>query len=178
MKRILTPQSKIVLAVVALVFTVGLGAGVAWADSPHFIFANASLQGSNLLCSFKEAGLGTNQQIDYECTADGTAVYVCVNNGGANPSAKNKTTVSGPVSATGTFNSGKNGQVTQSLTVGPPSAGSFSCPSGQSLEVASVTYSNIDVADTTNNITEAAATGTADGVLSTGCLLPGVRGAC
>jgi len=145
----------------------------ALAVSPHFVSANATVSGTNLVVSFKEAGLGTNQLITYQATADATATYVCVNRGGANPSASNKTTVSGPVSATGTFSSGKNGQVTASLTLNPPSAGSFSCPAGQSLEIAQVTYTNVAITDTTNGITEPI-----PGTFSTGCLLPDVRGAC
>src|SRR5215216_4288749 len=145
----------------------------ALAVSPHFVSANATVSGTNLVVSFKEAGLGTNQLITYQATADATATYVCVNRGGANPSAQNKTTVSGPVSATGTFSSGKNGQVTASLTLSPPSAGGFSCPTGQSLEIAQVTYTNVSITDTTNGVTEPI-----PGTFSTGCLLPEVRGAC
>jgi hypothetical protein len=160
----------------ALVAACGLllgSAGAAQAVSPHFIFANAQLSGTDLTVNFKEAGLGTNQQITYVASADSTATYVCVNRGGGNPSASNKTTVSGPVSATGTFSSGKNGQVTASLTIGPPGPGGFSCPPGQSREIATVTYTNVAVTDSTNGITEPV-----DGTFSTGCLLPEVRGAC
>jgi hypothetical protein len=145
----------------------------AQAVSPHFVRADAQLSGTNLVVNFKEAGLGTNQLITYVAAADSTVTYVCVNRGGANPSAQNKTTISGPVSATGTFSSGKNGQVTASLTVNPPGPGSFSCPSGQSLEIAQVSYSNVTITDTTNGITESIA-----GTFATGCLLPQVRGAC
>jgi len=152
---------------------VAFSASVALAVSPHFVRADATLSGTNLVVSFKEAGLGTNQLITYEANADATATYVCVNRGGANPSAQNKTTVSGPVSATGTFSSGKNGQVTASLTLSPPSAGGFSCPTGQSLEIAQVTYTNVSITDTTNGVTEPI-----PGTFSTGCLLPEVRGAC
>jgi hypothetical protein len=99
------------------------------------------------------------------------SLYVCVNRGGASPSAQNKTTISGPVSATGTFSSGKNGQVTASLTLNPPGPGSFSFPSGQSLQIAQVTYTNVSVTDMTNGITEPM-----PGTFDTGCLLPNVRG--
>ena len=123
------------IAVVALVFMAfALVAQQALAVSPHFIRATGTLNANgSLTVDFKEAGLGTNQNINYLLTADATATYVCVNRGGANPSAQNKTTVAGPVSATGTFNSGKNGQVTASLTVNPPPS-DITCPPGQSLE--------------------------------------------
>jgi len=157
-------------AAVLLALTFGTSAHAA---SPHFVRATADLSGTNLIVSFKEAGLGDNQLITYVASADATATYVCVNRGGANPSAQNKTTVSGPVSATGTFSSGKNGQVTASLTLNPPSAGGFSCPPGQSLQIAEVSYTNVAITDTTNNVTESI-----PGTFSTGCLLPEVRGAC
>lgn len=149
-------------------------APAALAVNAHFISASAKLSGSNLVVSFKEAGLGTNQLIDYEASASASATYVCVNKGGGNPSASNKTTVNGPVSATGSFSSGKNGNVTGSLTLTPPSPPStFKCPTGQAQATASVTYTGVSIADTTNGITDAIS-----GVFSTGCLLPNVRGAC
>jgi hypothetical protein len=158
---------------IAACASLALAVPVALADSPHFIRASGSLNNDgSLTVNFKEAGLGTNQNIDYTLTADATVTYVCVNRGGANPSASNKTTVSGPVSASGTFNSGKNGQVTASLTVQPPSPGSFSCPPGQSLQIAQVSYSNIVVTDTTNGESITVPD------VSSGCLLPNVRGAC
>lgn len=124
------------------------------ADNPHFVSASAKLSGANLVVSFKEAGLGTNQLINYLATADATAVYECVNGGGKHPQATNKETVNGPVSAPGTFSSGKNGSVSASLTLTPPSAGSFTCPSGQTLMLYSVSYTNVAITDTTNNVSE------------------------
>ncbi len=162
---------------IALLFALSLIIGLAltaFADSPHFISASANLSGTNLVVSFKEAGLGNNQLITYVASADATATYVCVNKGGGNPSASNKTTVSGPVSATGTFSSGKNGTISQSLTLNPPSPPSdFSCPKGQSQQIAEVSYTNVAITDTTNNVTEPI-----PGTFDTGCLLPNVRGAC
>jgi hypothetical protein len=162
------------IAILALAFTaVALIAQQALAVSPHFIFARADLQGTNLVVSWKEAGLGTNQLITYTASADATVTYVCVNRGGGNPSASNKTTISGPVSATDQFSSGKNGQVTASLTLTPPGPGGFSCPPGQSREIAQVVYTNVQITDVTNGITEPI-----PGTFDTGCLLPNVRGAC
>jgi hypothetical protein len=81
--------------------------------------------------------------------------------------------VAGPVSATGDFSSGKNGQVIASLTLSPPPS-DISCPPGQSLELASVTYTNVTITDTTTmpNVSESI------GTFPSGCLLPNVRGAC
>jgi hypothetical protein len=160
------------LAIAALSTVAALAVPAALADSPHFIKATGTLNADgSLTVNFKEAGLGTNQNITYVLSGQGTAIYVCVNKGGANPSASNKTAVAGPVSATGTFSSGKNGQVTASLTVSPPFQ-DIGCPPGQSQELASVTYTGITLTDTTNNVSISL------GDFSSGCLLPNVRGAC
>lgn len=150
------------------------GIGIAWATSPHFIFASDSLNfdNGNLTCSWKEAGLGNNQLVTYICGASATATFVCVNGGKKNPSAANKTNVSENVSAEGTFNSGKNGQITASLVIEPPGSGDFTCPPGQDLELAQVSYTSVVLTDTTNNVS----TPLAD--QSTGCLLPDVKDAC
>jgi hypothetical protein len=164
-----------VLALPLILAGVVMAASPALAVSPHFISHTGTLNSDgSLTVNFKEAGLGTNQNITYNLTADATATYVCVNRGGANPSAQNKTTVAGPVSATGTFSSGKNGQITSSLTVSPPPS-DITCPSGQTLQLASVTYTNVQLTDTTTPVgPETVGTGT----FSSGCLLPNVRGAC
>jgi len=157
-----------------LIAIAALCTGVTFAASPHFITATDSINPVTgvLTCSWKEAGLGDNQNIDYKCEAQGNATYVCVNNGGSNPSAKNKTNATGEVSATGTFSSGKNGAITASLSVNPPGPGSFSCPAGQSLELAQVSYTGVFIIDITNGVQEQLSN------QSTGCLLPDVKGAC
>ena len=131
-------------------------AGTASAASPHFVRASAT--GPNaagqLVVSFKEAGLGDNQLIAYVASADATATYACINGGGRHPQATNKETVAGPVTASGTFTSGKNGSISQSLTLNPPGPGSFTCPSGQRLVLADVSYTNVAITDTTNDVTE------------------------
>jgi hypothetical protein len=161
-----------VMLLAAMLAMALVAAAPALAVSPHFISASGALNtNGSLTVKFKEAGLGTNQNIDYTLSAQGTATYVCVNNGGANPSAQNKTTVNGPVSASGTFASGKNGNVTAQLTVSPPPS-DISCPKGQTLQLASASYTDVTLTDTTNGITISL------GDFSTGCLLPNVRGAC
>jgi hypothetical protein len=163
---------RMLLVLSTALATAAIAVPAALATSPHFINASGTLNANgSLTVNFKEAGLGTNQNINYLLSADGTATYVCVNNGGSNPSAQNKTTVNGPVSATGTFNSGKNGNVTASLTLNPPPS-DISCPKGQTLELASVSYTGVTLTDTTNNVSISV------GDFSSGCLLPNVRGAC
>lgn len=170
MRRRLLFVSVVPITLAAVV----LAAPSALAVSPHFITASAQLSGTNLVVSFKEAGLGTNQLINYTASADATATYVCVNKGGGNPSASNKTTVNGPVSTSGAFSSGKNGNVNASLTLSPPAPPpTFSCPKGQSQATAEVSYTNVAITDTTNGVTASI-----PGSFDTGCLLPDVRGAC
>ena len=121
-----------------------LAVPAAQADSPHFIKASATINSSGqLVCTFKEAGLGTTlTTANVSCSADATAVYQCFNNGGNHPKAGNKETVGGPVSNDGQFPV-RNGQTTGSITVSPPGQGDFSCPSGQTLFLESVSYTNI-----------------------------------
>lgn len=131
---------------VLITLVVLLMASLAFAQNPHFIKASASGPDSSgdLTVNFKLAGLGANETITITATADATAVYACQNNGGNFPSDPKKQEVSGPVSASGDFTSGKNGQITDSLTLSPP-ASTLSCPPGQNLVLASVSYSNVAV---------------------------------
>jgi hypothetical protein len=145
---------RIAFVLISAVTTVVMGASAALADSPHFLFATNSVSGTTgaLTTSFKDAGLGTGtSSIQITLTVDNaTAVYQCFNNGGNHPKAGNKETVSTALQTTGNFPV-RNGQTTGSLTVGPPSQGDFSCPSGQSLFLQSVTYSGTTVSDATGN---------------------------
>ena len=113
----------------------------------HSVDSSVSNSGA-LVVSFDERGLG-NGNIDYTLTADASAVYACINGGGKHPQAANKETVNGDVSAAGSFES-RNGRVQASLSAGPISAGGFTCPNGQRLVLAAVSYSNILLTDTTN----------------------------
>ncbi len=142
---------RISILIIMLVSSL-IAAGTVLADNPHFVRGSASLDGANLVVAFKEAGLGDNVLIAYTASADATAVYACINGGGNHPKATNKETVSGPVSASGTFSSGKNGTISQSLTLSPPGPGDFSCPPGQRLVLAAVSYTNVTLSDTTNGV--------------------------
>ena len=127
------------------VFAVSLGvmglAGTAQAASPHFIRASATGVGDDgtVIVAFKLAGLGDNETIQISATAQATALYVCVNGGGEVPNDAKKQEVSGPVSATGFFTSGKNGQIIGVLILRPP-ASTLECPNGQTETFASVSY--------------------------------------
>ncbi|MFC7593970.1 hypothetical protein ACFQU3_01505 [Terrabacter sp. GCM10028922] len=138
----------------ALVATIALVVGLVMASPASAVAAkfhsvDSSVSGSGaLVVSFDERGLG-NGNIDYVLMADASAVYACINGGGNHPQAADKETVNDDVSAAGSFES-KNGRVQASLSAGPISAGDFSCPGGQRLVLASVSYSDITLTDTTN----------------------------
>lgn len=145
-------QGKLLLLIPLAILT--LTAMPTPAQSAHFISTSASGPNGDgeLVVSFKEAGLGDAGTVTYTTNAEATAIYACLNGGGNHPKATNKETVNGPVSATGTFPVTKNGSISQSLTLDPPGAGDFSCPSGQSLVLAEVSYSDISIEDTTNDL--------------------------
>jgi hypothetical protein len=140
-------KTSVLIAFVAVLATAALAVPAAFADSPHFIKASASIDNDgNLVCTFKEAGLGSTTSTEaVTCSADATAVYACINGGDKHPKAANKATVSGPVSGGGEFPV-RNGSTTGSITVAPPGPGDFSCPNGQTLVLASVSYTNITLA--------------------------------
>jgi hypothetical protein len=135
---------RILIAFAGVLAAAALAVPAALADSPHFIKASASIDNAgNLVCTFKEVGLGNTVSTEaVTCSADATADYACINGGGNHPKASNKETVSGPVSGGGEFPV-RNGSTTGSITVGPPGPGDFSCPNGQTLVFASVSYTNI-----------------------------------
>jgi hypothetical protein len=144
-----------VLAVLAALAAIALvGTPAALAGNAHFIknATGASLSGADLVCSFKEAGLESGSVETITCSATQSITYECVNNGGKNPSASNKRTFQTTVSKSGQFSADKNGNVVGSLTLSPKSAAElgFSCPPGQTVTLVSVTYSNVQVVDSTN----------------------------
>ena len=104
----------------------------------------------DLVVSFDERGLG-NSEITYVLTADAEATWACINGGGKNPSAQNKRDFFGEVTGGATFDP-KNGRVQNSVSAGPLGPDDFSCPNGQRLVLAVVSYSNIVLTDTTNGI--------------------------
>jgi hypothetical protein len=124
---------------------------VVWAGNAHFInsFTTAACTtGGNLNVCFKEAGLEQGSTETLSVSGDGTATYQCVYKGGQNPAAGNKTTVGGPVVASGQFTAGKNGNIADCLLLAPPGPGDFSCPSGQRLGGATdVSFSNLILTD-------------------------------
>jgi hypothetical protein len=142
---------KKIFAIGAVLSVVAALAPSAIAGNAHFIKSatSASLSGANLVCSFKEAGLESGSTETVTCSANARTTYECVNNGGKNPSASNKTTTDTRVSGSGEFSADKNGNISGSVTLSPPSAASlgFSCPSGQTVTFVSVIYSGVSITD-------------------------------
>lgn len=128
----------------------------------HFFSASGSvLDNGDLAISFDEAGLG-NEDITYTASAFASAFYGCINGGSNHPQADNKEAVNATTTGGGTFKA-KNGRVSGTVVLPvPPPPADFSCPSGQTAVLASVSYSNAVLTDTTNNvsITQADMTGT------------------
>jgi hypothetical protein len=139
----------LVLALALLGLT--MQGALASTSGAHFFSATSAVNNDGaLVVSWDETGLG-NENINYTLTADSTAVYACINNGGQHPKASNKESVNGSVSTGGSFKS-KNGRVQGTLTTGPLTDPSFTCPSGQTRILAKVTYTNIVLTDTSNNV--------------------------
>jgi hypothetical protein len=138
-------------AILSALVVGALTAAVALAGNAHFIKSatGATLQGNDLLVTFKEAGLESGSVETITVDALATTTYQCRNNGGKNPSASNKTTTVRRVSESGEFPAAKNGNVVGSLTLSPPSAAAlgFACPPGQTVEFVSVTYADLSVTD-------------------------------
>ena len=154
MSRIKLRHVAVVLAAMFCLVTVSALPASAVAAKFHSTASSVNNNGS-LTVSFDERGLG-NGNIDYTLTADVDATFACINGGGKNPSAANKRTISSEVSTSGSFES-KNGRVVASLTSGAPTAGDFTCPNGQRLVLAEVSYTNIVLTDTTNGTSTAVA---------------------
>jgi hypothetical protein len=129
-----------------LALLLALSATSVLAANPHFVTARASGPDAagGLTVNFKIAGLGNNITTTITAGADASALYACRNNGGNFPRDPKKQQVSGPVSRSGQFTSGRNGQITGSLTFYPPPT-SLTCPPGQSPALVRVTYTNVYV---------------------------------
>ena len=75
---------KITLAIAAVLIC---AVGVVLAGNPHFVWVKVSQSDNTLDVSGKEAGLGNETQVYIEVTA----TAACINRGGHNPKADNKT---------------------------------------------------------------------------------------
>jgi hypothetical protein len=139
-------MKKLSIIALTMIALVGFMATTVQAQSPHFLRCSASGVNSDgtLDACFKIAGLGSNQTLTVTASATADAVYGCLNRGQQCPNAANKVNVQADVSASGTFTSGKNGQITACLEVEPPPT-TLTCPNGQRLVLVSVSYTNVSV---------------------------------
>ena len=108
---------------------------------------------------------GSTEYIQASATA--TSTYACVNGSGQVPDPSNEQTTTSTVRAPAQpFTADENGNISGSVTLGPPSAESNTlvCPQGQTERLQSVAYSNA-VANTVAS-TSATATATATATAS------------
>jgi hypothetical protein len=143
----------ILLTVAGIVAALLVATPAGATSGAHFFHVSSSVTNSGaLLVSYDEAGVG-NQTVDYTITTTASAVYACINGGGNHPKAANKETVSSTLTVSFSFDP-KNGRVTgvTSPPIGPVSPGSFACPPGQRFVLASVSYTDTTLTDTTNGV--------------------------
>lgn len=145
-------STRLLTVVVAAAASIGLVAGPALAANPHFVSVTATASGTDLNVSFKEAGLGGGSQQNIRAEADYTAVFQCINGGGKNPSAANKSTETGSTATSGVFRADRNGNVVGSLKLSAPSVvtNDLVCPNGQREQLSQITWSSVGVADLTS----------------------------
>ena len=125
-----------IVILVAALLSLALGAQVASAGNPHFVRVSAERQGDTLVVSFKEAGLGNEDQVEIVVSATAQ----CVNRGGNKPKAANKMSVS----ETGLFPV-QNGRAQGTLTLTPTFQPRCSPPM-------SVIFTNVTITDVTSGI--------------------------
>ncbi|MEH7462088.1 hypothetical protein V7166_08345 [Bacillus thuringiensis] len=118
-----------------------------WTGIP-LISANAAgpTSSGHLTVSFKITGLGDNVTTTVTASAYITAIYACINRSGNFPDNLKITEVSGIVSASVGFTSGKNEKVTKTLTIYLPAI-TLECPLGQEMILISVSYTNVQVSE-------------------------------
>lgn len=137
----------ILSAMVALL----LSSSAAMASAPKFHRVDSEVANNgSLVVSFDERGLG-HENVHYELGADVSASFGCFNGGGKHPQAANKETVSSELVVEVTLEP-KNGRIRASIETDEPSPGDFECPPGQRLRLASVSYTDIVLTDTTNDV--------------------------
>ena len=133
-----------------------VASGIAFAQNAHFVGTpKASFtEDFDLAVAFKEAGLGNDALITYNVTATASGSCACVTHKGNCPAAANKFPPIG-VLGTGTFSSGKNGAISQTIVTEEPECQQVSpatCPGGQTNTLVSLSYSNIQIEDTTTPV--------------------------
>jgi len=145
MKHFIPHRSKIVVGLAALVFTIGLGAAVAFADSIQCNKAKGGCSvtvnqdNGNLVITYNLTGLGGTTTGDFVVNFDVDGHARCKNNGGNCPSAANKFGATDQ-SVTGTFKV-HNGTASGTITVAPQTG--LNCPGNQQPIILDVAWTNI-----------------------------------
>jgi len=141
-------QAKLVgIALAAVVVTVAF-AGVAHAQSGHFVGEPTCVDiGTQVQCTGKVAGLG-GTTFTITVSASGTASVVCTNPAGnVAPGQSFTTTATG---TSGPFSTPRNGQAPFTVTSVAPSAPAGSCPNSKWT----ATVTDIDFGDATVTLLE------------------------
>ena len=131
MKTFIPLRNKIVLILAALVVTLGLSAGIASAQSGHFVGTpTCEDTGTQLSCDGKVAGLGGTTFEIRILAPDATADVTCTNPGGnVAPGQSFSFTATG---TTGTRMTPRNGSFNfRNLETTAPAAPAGSCPNPQ-----------------------------------------------
>lgn len=116
------------------------------AASPHFVGTPQIHKNPNfsLTANFKAAGLANVVSEAFLTSSGGTATLQCVNPDGNSPAPKKVDF--GPLQGQATFIQPRNGQITATVSIGPPSLPGASqiCPNpGWSVRIVSLTYENV-----------------------------------
>jgi hypothetical protein len=148
MKRILAHPGKVVLALAALVLTLGLGASVASAQSGHFVGAVTCEDiGTQLQASGKVAGLG-GTTFEISVAVEGATADVVCTNPGQNP-APGQAFDFTAVGTGGPQPTPRNGSVRFTVPTAAPSAPAGSCPNPKWT----ATVTDVDFSGTTAIVT-------------------------
>jgi hypothetical protein len=142
-----TAMKKLVVPVILCLST-----GLVMAQAAFFYSANASIDSTgDLIVKWDERGLGNGgTPITYTITGDSTALYACITKSNQHPQATNK---EGPTALGVTTEpiAPKGGRVVYTKTIEPLPNQGLTCPSGQTLVLACVSYTNLVLTDTVNN---------------------------
>jgi hypothetical protein len=128
--------------IVLTIFAVSFMAVPAFAGSPHFVGTCTVTQNSDNTVTVvgKEAGLGSEAQINSKLTV----IAACINPGGKNPKAANKT-----ANVSSTTTPVQNGKADINFTSTTPLQTQPSCDPPMTLTIVSATLT-----DSTNNISQ------------------------
>jgi hypothetical protein len=148
-------MNKVSFSTLAIGLTGILLSSTAFAQNAHFIRATGVVDNDGAyVATFKEAGLGSNQNIAYVLSAGaGTQfTYQCYTRSNNSPHGAPNNVFPSNLSTGGTFNSGKNGQITAALILVP--APEEDCQGGGlKLCLDFVSYQNVTLLDDTNDVT-------------------------